>query len=397
MPRFLPLLFFMAGSLFITEGVAQTSLPGFQVKELMRDKIQISWHNPFPHCIQLAVQRSADSSANFRTIFSAQSPELEQNGFVDSKPLPGAKSYYRIFYVLQGGAWFFTPAIPLVRVTEPVNPPPAASIPPSIPTTNPPGKNVEAISRHTEADKPGKYTDIFFRKRRLYRLSPEKYAFFKDSIFRQTTDRLHRLNENAVEWTPDEHKRTRNFIRIYQGDSLLAVYPAKAYRVFKDSLLKRTRDTLLGLSTNQAQLFPYIPPPDSYVYVYRHDSLVSQMHWKVFKHFRDSVLTRTKDTLQITDDSHAEIRPFVPRWQPSPYVFTDKRGYLTLHLPLVRMHHYRIVFFDSDGSVLFEVKNPHESELILDKTDFVHAGWFRFELYEDEVLKERNRFYLSRD
>jgi hypothetical protein len=253
------------------------------------------------------------------------------------------------------------------------------------------------ISASVSADKKAAGTDIYFRKKKLYRLPPEKYNAFRDSIFHQTTDKLRRINEKAVEWAPDEHKRNRSFIRIYQGDSLLAIYPEKTYRLFKDSILKRTRDTLVGLSTNQAQLFPYIPLPDSYVFIYRHDSLINQMHWKYFKPFRDSLLSRTKDTLRMMDDGHAEIRPFIPRWQASQYVFTNKRGYLTIYLPLVKQHHYRVVFFDSDGSMLFEVKNPHDTELILDKTDFVHAGWFRFELYEDDVLKERNRFYLSRD
>ena len=49
---------------------AQTALPGFTVKELTKGKTQISWINPYPSCIQLAVQRSYDSITNFRTIFS---------------------------------------------------------------------------------------------------------------------------------------------------------------------------------------------------------------------------------------------------------------------------------------------------------------------------------------
>lgn len=401
MRRFLHFLFALAGVLFINIGHAQPSLPAFQVKELTQGKIQISWHNPFQNCIQLAVQRSSDSSNNFRTIFSSQSPELEQNGFVDNKPLPRAKSYYRIFYVLQGGSWFFTPAVSLLRANYPANASTSApAVPPSSLVSSPGPKKTNSPENTDAAvslDKKAMGTDIYFRKKKLYRLSPEKYTAFKDSIFHKTTDKLRRINGKAVEWTPDEHKRSKGFIRIYQGDSLLFIYPEKKYRVFKDSIQKKTKDTLLGLSANQAQLFPYTPLPESYVFVYRHDSLINQMPWKFFKPFRDSVRTHTKDTLQMTDDSHAEIHPFIPQWQPSQYVFTNRHGYLTVHLPMVKQHHYRIVFFDADGSVLFELKNLHDPELILDKTDFVHAGWFRFELYEDDVLKEKNRFYLSRD
>jgi len=42
-------------------------------------------------------------------LFSPLSPELPQNGFVDNNQYAG-KMYYRIFYVLEGGAYFFTKA-----------------------------------------------------------------------------------------------------------------------------------------------------------------------------------------------------------------------------------------------------------------------------------------------
>jgi len=33
----------------------------------------------------------------------------------------------------------------------------------------------------------------------------------------------------------------------------------------------------------------------------------------------------------------------------------------------------------------------------LDKANFLHAGWFRFELYENGQLKEKHRFYIPKD
>ena len=104
-------LFVVIGLFFSVSSFAQNVLPDFTVKELTKGKIQISWNNPYKNCIQLAIQRSSDSSKNFRTIFSAQSPELATNGYVDSKLLPVEISYYRIFFVLQGGQYFFSKAI----------------------------------------------------------------------------------------------------------------------------------------------------------------------------------------------------------------------------------------------------------------------------------------------
>ena len=104
--RFFILLVFLI--VIYQKGNAQSALPDFSVKELSQGKIQISWINPYSNCIQLAVQRSSDSINNFRTIFSSQSPELPANGFVDNRLFLQTKTYYRIFYVLKGGAYFFS-------------------------------------------------------------------------------------------------------------------------------------------------------------------------------------------------------------------------------------------------------------------------------------------------
>jgi hypothetical protein len=38
-----------------------------------------------------------------------------------------------------------------------------------------------------------------------------------------------------------------------------------------------------------------------------------------------------------------------------------------------------------------------EVQLVLDKADFIHAGWFSFDLFEDGKLKEKNRFYIPKE
>ncbi|HRI22238.1 MAG TPA: hypothetical protein PLA68_14855, partial [Panacibacter sp.] len=58
---------------------------------------------------------------------------------------------------------------------------------------------------------------------------------------------------------------------------------------------------------------------------------------------------------------------------------------------------YKVIFFENDGKKLFTVNHITETELVIDKTNFMHAGWFKFELYEDEKLKERNKILLQRD
>jgi hypothetical protein len=94
------------------------------------------------------------------------------------------------------------------------------------------------------------------------------------------------------------------------------------------------------------------------------------------------------------------IKPGVPRrndFIPSFYVYTNKDGYLFINLPDADKKKYHIKFYEEDDSFLFELKNIREAALTLDKTNFLHAGWFKFELYNDEKLVEKNKFYLAKE
>lgn len=85
-----------------------------------------------------------------------------------------------------------------------------------------------------------------------------------------------------------------------------------------------------------------------------------------------------------------------PDFVPSFYVYTNKDGYVFLNLPDADRKKYHIKFFEDDDSFLFEIKNIKEP-VTLDKANFIHAGWFKFELYNDDKLVEKNKFYLSKD
>lgn len=85
---------------------AQETLPHFKVKDLGKQGVQVSWLNPFKNCQQLSVQRSTDS-IQFKTILNAQTPNMFDNGFVDKAPVE-RPLYYRIYYVLKGGKFYFS-------------------------------------------------------------------------------------------------------------------------------------------------------------------------------------------------------------------------------------------------------------------------------------------------
>ena len=82
---------------------------------------------------------------------------------------------------------------------------------------------------------------------------------------------------------------------------------------------------------------------------------------------------------------------------PSMRVYTYKDGNVRINLPDVQKNKYRIKFFENDDAFLFEIKDLKESPLLLDKSNFYHAGWFKFELYENNELVEKHKFYLAKD
>ncbi|MBD0351881.1 MAG: hypothetical protein ICV65_12075, partial [Flavisolibacter sp.] len=52
-----------------------------------------------------------------------------------------------------------------------------------------------------------------------------------------------------------------------------------------------------------------------------------------------------------------------------------------LNLPYADEKKYNIKFYEEDNTFLFEIKNIKKPALTLDKANFIHAGWFKFELY----------------
>jgi hypothetical protein len=270
-PLFLAVMFSMA----CYAGLAQDTLPKFTIREIGSSKVLISWTNPFPNCVQLAVQRSFDSTRYFSTVFSAISPDLPQNGFADNKMPAGIKAFYRIFYVLEGGAYFFSKS-----------------------------QSIGVVKREMQAE-----------------LAPE----------------------NDIPKNTDSKKLIKIYNRDKPKDVLEIDY--SRYKKFRDSIISKTRDSIYVLSADAIMLKPYI------------------------------------------------VRPF---WKPSTYIYTTTKGYVDLHFPLAKQRKYKVIFYDESGTELFTIKQIKEPSLTLDYTNFIHAGWFNFELFEDDKLKEKGRFLLQK-
>ena len=101
--------------------------------------------------------------------------------------------------------------------------------------------------------------------------------------------------------------------------------------------------------------------------------------------------------LELPPGPNMNNKPKTESFIPSLHVYTYKDGYVRVSLPTDKDKKYSIKFFEEDDDFLFELKNIKERTFKLDKTNFYHAGWFKFELYEDGKLVERHKFYLQKE
>ena len=301
-------LYFLSIVLVVSSVVrAQDTLPRFSATARGAGKILISWRNNLVGITQISIQRSFDSLKSFTTLLTVPDPKLPNNGAVDSKA-PDPNQFYRLFVVLENGKYFFS-------------------------KSQRPHSDVAAIKPDPHDIDVGTDMDVA------------------------------RIDKQRIRFAPDNTSGKP----LVNGPSRIRELPK------------------VGI--------------DKPVFIKRGDTLLMQLAGNQLRSFRDSILARTKDTLVFIDGDTLSIRPFIAKevYKVSPYVFTGKYGNIHVALPDAPSKRYAVKFFDDNNKLLFELAAIKDPSLILDKSNFVHAGWFRFELYEDEKLKEKNKLFIPRD
>ncbi|MEP7257255.1 MAG: hypothetical protein ABI687_02680 [Flavitalea sp.] len=289
------------------KAIAQDTLPKFTALLKSHNRIVISWTNAYPFTSQISIQRSTDSTRNFKTILTVPDASVPQNGFVDTKS-PTPFMFYRLFIVLDSGKYQFSKSKRAVPDTA---------------------KIIEAIIP------------------------------------------------------------AGNNQRILVSDSLSTIE------------VKELKEK--GPLPPPVKVVP-VPKPDRFFIVKRKDSLLARIAEKDFKKFRDSIVYSTKDTMVFLTVDSILIRPFVPKevYKASKFVYTEKYGNVMISLPEALNANYAIRFFEQKGTnpeklFLFDIKRVKSASLIVDKANFMHSGWFWFELYEDGKIKEKNKFFIPKD
>ena len=84
-------------------------------------------------------------------------------------------------------------------------------------------------------------------------------------------------------------------------------------------------------------------------------------------------------------------------WVPSTYMYTAPNAAIVLNLPGALTRKYRAKIFDENEKQIFELTHLKEDILLMDKVNFPKNGWYYFELYDGEVLVEKNKFFVPKD
>lgn len=100
---------------------------------------------------------------------------------------------------------------------------------------------------------------------------------------------------------------------------------------------------------------------------------------------------------KVVDSARVGVPDLSNAFTPSVFVYTNKEGNVVIALPESRASVFSIKFYRDNGEPVFTINRIKEPLLTLDKSNFFHAGWFRFELYENDKLKEKYKFYLPKD
>ena len=82
---------------------------------------------------------------------------------------------------------------------------------------------------------------------------------------------------------------------------------------------------------------------------------------------------------------------------PSRRIYAAKDNNIVINLPNFESKKYLVKFFDEEGRPLFELNRIKEEFLIVEKMNFLHAGWFHFEIYENGKVIEKNKFFIPKD
>ena len=104
-----------------------------------------------------------------------------------------------------------------------------------------------------------------------------------------------------------------------------------------------------------------------------------------------------KGVINLEKSIKTDLKKSIETAFPSLHIYTNKLNVVVINLQNTAIKKYTLKFFDEKEKQVFEIKHIPDDYLFIEKSNFVHPGWFNFELYEDGVLIEKNKVFLAKD
>jgi hypothetical protein len=139
--------------------------------------------------------------------------------------------------------------------------------------------------------------------------------------------------------------------------------------------------------------------------------LNGKMYYRVFVAFQGGSYLFSKSYRPVPDTS--EMVPFMsllpaidsterPNKKTSAIkkpraIYTGKDNNVIINLPDALTHKYSIKFYNDTDKQIFKIDKITNIYLILDKANFIHSGWFHYQLYDADLPMENNTFFIPKD
>lgn len=81
----------------------------------------------------------------------------------------------------------------------------------------------------------------------------------------------------------------------------------------------------------------------------------------------------------------------------NPFLYVSKENNLMLVLPETHKRKFNLQVWKEDGTTIFTMKNIKEAQLLIDRSNFIYSGWFKYEISEGDHLKEKGKFLILPD
>lgn len=190
-------------------------------------------------------------------------------------------------------------------------------------------------------------------------------------------------------------------LKNYNGKIIIS-WLNQYHKVAKSVYIQCSYDSLRDFSTIASMLYPeniengYVDNKPPYKNTYYRVFVAFAGGSYVFSEVKNSGKSEPLYELNSGDSiAMALLKPIIK--PHNNHIYIGRENNVIIELPDAEIKKYSIKFYDDSIQPIFELHKLAESFLTLEKVNFLHAGWYYYEIYENGKLVEKDKFYLPKN